>query len=102
VRAALEEAGRDPARFPIAKRVYLAVEDDERVARERMAAILDAMYGRPGLADRCAVCGPAERVAETVRAIADAGADEILLNPMYGHLAQLEALPEVVRLARRG
>jgi probable F420-dependent oxidoreductase len=102
VRAALEEAGRDPARFPIAKRVYLAVEDDERVARERMAAILDAMYGWPGLADRCAVCGPAERVAETVRAIADAGAHEILLNPMYGHLAQLEALPEVVRLARRG
>jgi probable F420-dependent oxidoreductase len=102
VRAALEEAGRDPARFAIAKRVYLAVEDDERVARERMAAVLDAMYGAPGLAARCAVCGPAERVAETVREIADAGAQEILLNPMYGHLAQLEALPEVVRLARRG
>jgi probable F420-dependent oxidoreductase len=102
VRAALEEARRDPARFAIAKRVYVAVEDDERVARERMAAILDAMYGWPGLADRCAVCGPAERVAETVRAIADAGAQEILLNPMYGHLAQLEALPEVVRLAAAG
>jgi probable F420-dependent oxidoreductase len=102
VRAALEEAGRDPARFPIAKRVYLAVEDDERVARERMAAVLDPMYGWPGLADRCAVCGPAERVAETVRQIAESGAEEILLNPMYGHLAQLEALPEVVRLARRG
>jgi probable F420-dependent oxidoreductase len=102
VRTALAEAGRDPERFAIAKRVYLAVEDDERVARERMAAVLDAMYGWPGLADRCAVCGPAERVAETVREIADAGAQEILLNPMYGHLAQLEALPEVVRLARRG
>jgi probable F420-dependent oxidoreductase len=98
----LEAGGRDPARFAIAKRVYVAVEDDERVARERMAAILDAMYGWPGLADRCAVCGPAERVAETVRAIADAGAQEILLNPMYGHLAQLEALPEVVRLAAAG
>jgi probable F420-dependent oxidoreductase len=102
VRAALEEARRDPARFAIAKRVYVAVENDERVARERMAAVLDAMYGWPGLADRCAVCGPAEQVAETVREIADAGAQEILLNPMYGHLAQLEALPEVVRLARRG
>jgi probable F420-dependent oxidoreductase len=102
VREALEEAGRDTARFPVAKRVYLAVEDDERVARERMAAVLDTMYGWPGLADRCAVCGPAERVAETIRRIADAGAEEILLNPMYGHLAQLETLPEVVRLARRG
>jgi probable F420-dependent oxidoreductase len=102
VRDALAEAGRDPARFPIAKRVYLAVEDDERVGMRRMSAVLDEMYGRAGLAERCAVCGPPERIAETVRELVDAGCGEVVLTPMYGHLAQLERLPEVVRLARAG
>ena len=100
VREELKAAGRDPGRFAIAKRVYVAVEDDEAVGRRRAAAILDEMYGVPGLADRCAVCGPPERIAETIRAVVDAGAQEVLLNPVYGHLAQLERLPEVVRLVR--
>jgi alkanesulfonate monooxygenase SsuD/methylene tetrahydromethanopterin reductase-like flavin-dependent oxidoreductase (luciferase family) len=99
---ALAEAGRDPARFPIAKRVYVAVEDDEDVGLRRMAAVLDTMYDWPGLAERCAVCGPPERIAETVRDLVSAGAHEVVLTPMYGFLAQLEALPEVVRLARDG
>ena len=30
----LEEAGRDPATFPISKRVYLAVDDNEKRAEE--------------------------------------------------------------------
>jgi probable F420-dependent oxidoreductase len=100
VREALAEAGRDPERFAIAKRVYLAVEDDAAVGRRRMAAVLDPMYGRAGLADRCAVCGPPEQIADTVREIVAAGAQEVMLTPMYGHLAQLERLPEVVRLVR--
>jgi len=99
IRDALAHAGRDPEHFAIAKRVYLAVEDDERVGMRRMSAVLDEMYGRPGLAERCAVCGPPERIAETVRNLAAAGCQEVSLTPMYGHLAQLERLPEVVRLA---
>ena len=99
IRDALADAGRDPEHFAIAKRVYLAVEDDERVGMRRMSAVLDEMYGRPGLAERCAVCGPPERIAETVRELVAAGCQEVSLTPMYGHLAQLERLPEVVRLA---
>lgn len=102
VRDALAEAGRDAALFPVAKRVYVAVEHDEQVGMRRMSAVLDEMYGRPGLAERCAVCGPPAHIAETVRALLDAGCEEVVLNPMYGHLAQLERLPEVVRLVRAG
>lgn len=100
VRRALEEEGRDPARFAIAKRVYVAVEDDEQVARRRLGAIIDGMYGASGLGERVAVGGPPERVAAALRDLAAAGAQELALTPMYGHLAQLEALAEVVRLAR--
>jgi probable F420-dependent oxidoreductase len=102
VRDELEAAGRDPARFPIAKRVYVAVEDDEAVARSRMVAVLDPMYRWPGLAERCALCGPPERCAEELRRLVAAGAQELVLTPMYGHLAQLEALAEVARLVRAG
>ena len=102
VRRALEEEGRDPARFPLAKRVYIAVEDAPEVGLRRLSAVLDAMYGSAGLGERVGVAGPPERCAEVLRGIVDAGATELVLTPMYGHLAQLEALAEVVRLARAG
>jgi probable F420-dependent oxidoreductase len=98
----LGDTGRDPARFAIAKRVYIAVEEDASVARQRLAAVLDAMYDRPGLTERCAVCGPPEHCAQVLRDLAAAGAQELVLAPMYGHLAQLEALDEVVHLVRKG
>ena len=45
VREALKEAGRDTGDFPIAKRVYIAVDDDADRARERVRATLRAFYG---------------------------------------------------------
>ena len=50
----------DPAGFPVAKRVYIAVDDDPGRARERMAAALISVYGHAfgsGLLP-VAVCGP--------------------------------------------
>lgn len=100
LRAALEEAGRDPAAFPTAKRVYIAVEESEARARERLAPLLDGMYGTAGLADRVAVCGPPERCADELRRLIAAGAGELVLNPIYAYAEQLEALAEVARLSR--
>jgi probable F420-dependent oxidoreductase len=97
----LEAAGRDRARFTIAKRVYIAVEDDAEVARRRLTRVLDHMYRWPGLGERVGVCGPPEHCAEQVRRLIDAGADEVILTPMYGHIAQLDGLERVARLAGR-
>jgi probable F420-dependent oxidoreductase len=94
LRAALEEAGRDPATFPVAKRVYLAIGDD---ARERLTPVLDGMYGMDGLTARSAVTGRADEVAEKLHELADAGAGELLLNPLYDHDEHLEQLAEIVR-----
>ena len=96
----LEAAGRDRARFTIAKRVYIAVEDDAEVARRRLSAVLDAMYSWPGLGERVGVAGTAEACAEQVRRLVEAGAEELVLAPMYAPLAQLERLAEVARLVR--
>ena len=70
LREELEQAGRDPAGFPIAKRVYIAAEKDERLARERLTAVLDGFYDRPGVTERVAVCGRPERCAEELRVAA--------------------------------
>ena len=97
---ALHEAGRDPSAFRIGKRVYVAVEDTERRARDRLTPILDGMYDAPGLTERVAVCGPPEESAEQLHGLVSAGARELLLHPMYDHLAQLEALASVAALVR--
>jgi probable F420-dependent oxidoreductase len=98
LREELDEAGRDPATFPIAKRVYIAVEDDEQLAVRRLTTELDRFYNRPGVTERVAVCGTPERCAEELRALLDLGAVELVLNPLYAPLEQLEALAEVRRL----
>jgi probable F420-dependent oxidoreductase len=97
---ALRTAGRDPGAFAIGKRVYIAVEDTEQRARERLTPILDGMYDAPGLTTRVAVCGPPDACAAQLRELTAAGARELLLNPMYDHLEQLEALATVAALVR--
>jgi alkanesulfonate monooxygenase SsuD/methylene tetrahydromethanopterin reductase-like flavin-dependent oxidoreductase (luciferase family) len=86
-----------PEGFPIAKRVYIAIEETESRARERLTPVLDGMYGWPGITDRVAVCGPAEQCAEELQRLIAAGAQELVLNPLYDHVRQLEALAEVAR-----
>ena len=94
VRAALEEAGRDPAGFPIAKRVYLAVADDGDEARREIADALNRLYGFFGLRDiaAVAVAGTPAECVEGLQEVADAGADLILLNPMTRERDQMEVL----------
>jgi probable F420-dependent oxidoreductase len=98
LRQELEKAGRDTEAFPTAKRVYIAVEDDEQAARDKLTPILDGMYGAPGLTDRVATCGTAEQVAERLGPLIDAGVGELLLHPLYEPLEQLDAAAEVRRL----
>ncbi len=103
VRAMLDEAGRDPSTFRIAKRVYLDVDDDAERARRRMGEALQRMYGYFGMPDMTPVSatGPPHAVAAGVREVIDAGADLVLLNPLSDHAEQLERLAaEVVPLLR--
>lgn len=91
LRRELGEQGRDPASFQIAKRVYIDVDDDESVARDRIAAALAGHYGGRGLED-VAIAGPPERCVEGLRRVIDAGAQLILLNPLVDDERQMERL----------
>ncbi len=94
VRAELAGQGRDQASFPIAKRVYIAVDDDAGRAREQIGAALDRHYGLAGRRDMTpvTVTGPPADCVRGLREVAEAGAELILLNPMYDDAAQMERL----------
>jgi alkanesulfonate monooxygenase SsuD/methylene tetrahydromethanopterin reductase-like flavin-dependent oxidoreductase (luciferase family) len=98
VRAALDEAGRDPATFRIAKRVYLTVDDDAERARRRTGEGLRRIYGYFGLPDLTpvSVTGPPAAVVDGLREVIAAGAELILLNPLFDDAEQLERLASEV------
>jgi alkanesulfonate monooxygenase SsuD/methylene tetrahydromethanopterin reductase-like flavin-dependent oxidoreductase (luciferase family) len=93
VRAALAGAGRPADSFPIAKRVYIAVDDDAGRARSRINAELARLYGRRVEAiESAAVAGTAADCVREVRAVAEAGAELILFTAMYDQAAHAERL----------
>jgi alkanesulfonate monooxygenase SsuD/methylene tetrahydromethanopterin reductase-like flavin-dependent oxidoreductase (luciferase family) len=94
-RAALEDAGRGS--FRIAKRVYVAVDDDAERARSRVSAGLDRLYGWFGLPDLLpvAVAGTPEDCVAGLRAVVEAGAELILLDPIDDDPAVLRRLAAV-------
>jgi probable F420-dependent oxidoreductase len=93
VQEALAEAGRDPASFGIAKRVYIAVDDDAERARRRAAASLVELYGDFGKGlEPAAITGPPDACVEGVRQVADAGAELILFTPFFDEPEQMERL----------
>jgi probable F420-dependent oxidoreductase len=93
VRLELDKQERDPGSFRIAKRVYIAVDDDAERARQRMAAGLIRIYGDFGRQlEPVAVTGPPDACASGLREVADAGAEMILLNTVFDQAEQMERL----------
>jgi probable F420-dependent oxidoreductase len=90
VQKALAEAGRDPATFALAKRVYLAVDPDRARTMARLREWFGWFYGNAALADRVAVVGSAEECAAGLRRVRAAGAELILLNFVADELGQAE------------
>jgi probable F420-dependent oxidoreductase len=92
LRQALTEQGRDPAAFPVAKRIYIGIDDDAERARTRMAEGLAGVYG-PAFGSTLmpvTVTGPADACVRGVQEVADAGAELILLTALFDETTQLE------------
>jgi probable F420-dependent oxidoreductase len=87
----LAAQGREPATFRIGKRVYVHVEDDAARAHQRLEDALARHYGG-GLWREHVVAGPPESCTAGLSAVADAGAQLLLLNPLLDADEQLERL----------
>jgi alkanesulfonate monooxygenase SsuD/methylene tetrahydromethanopterin reductase-like flavin-dependent oxidoreductase (luciferase family) len=101
VREALAAAGRPASEFPIAKRLYVAIDSTADRARQRMNTELEKLYGRrvPSI-EEAAVAGTVADIVSAVHAAASAGAERILFTPLHevrDHMEQIavEVIPRL-------
>src|SRR5438034_3574572 len=95
MRENLEKARRDPAAFPISKRVFLSVHERPDVARAELHRWFSVVYHNPNGADASGVHGPPEQVPQGLEQLVGTGANHPLLTPTRRHVEQLEALAAV-------
>jgi len=100
LREALEAAGRDVDTFPISKRVFLSVHDDGAVARAEVERWFATAYGNAALTGEGGVFGTPDEVGEQLDALAAAGANHLLLNPVTRYDEQVDALAAITGLGR--
>ena len=93
VREALAERGGGERDFAIAKRVYVAVDQDADRARARINDALERLYGRrvPSI-EAAAVAGTPAGCISELRAVAAAGAGLILCTPLFDQAEHAEIL----------
>ena len=90
--AFLEDIKKLPAVFPKAKRLYVALGDELPRLREWFAAF----YHKPEMAEQVAVWGSAQKIADQIRRMQDAGVGHVLLNPVFDEESQMERLASEV------
>jgi probable F420-dependent oxidoreductase len=97
LRDALDAEDRDPANYPVSKRVYVAIDDDADRAERRLADWFRHHYGNSEMASRVSIWGPADHCYEQIDAIIDDGAEHFLLNPVFDYDEHLDALRRYIR-----
>jgi probable F420-dependent oxidoreductase len=98
LREALEKIGRDPGRFPISKRIFMAVDERREVARAELNRWFTEVYHNPPGTDASGIWGTPEEVREKLELVVAMGANHLLLNPVSRHVEQVEAMAKVVGL----
>ena len=98
MREALAAAGRDPAGFPISKRIFVAVDERPDVARAELHRWFTEVYKNPAGTDASGLHGTPGQVRERIEEIVAMGANHLLLNPVSRYEEQVEAVAEVVGL----
>jgi probable F420-dependent oxidoreductase len=99
LKEALEKAGRDPHAFPISKRVFLSVHERPGVARAELQRWFTEVYRNPDGADASGAHGTPAQVREQLEALAAAGANHLLLNPVARYAEQVDTLAALVGLS---
>ena len=96
LRAELEKAGRDPATYPISKRVFMSVHERADVARDELNRWFTTVYRNPAGTDASGIHGSADQVRERLEKLVALGANHLLLNPVCRYAEQVEALAALV------
>ncbi len=90
IRRFLDETKRDPAAFGVAKRVYLAVDNDKTRAERRLREWFARRYKNADLGPKVSIWGSREECTEKIKEIVRAGAQHIVFNPMFDEMEHLD------------
>ena len=107
LRQYMEETNRDPKTLPISKRVYLAVDDNAAKGKAGLDEFFGARYpwmiqSNPNFVADICVWGSPEQVATGLIEVVEAGAEMIVLNPLWDYIEQMERLAtEVIPLVQQ-
>ncbi len=78
----LDSAVRDPATFPISKRVFLSVHEHSEVARAELYRWFTTVYQRTEGTDALGPHGTPEQLRAGIEEMIAMGANHLLLNPV--------------------
>ena len=92
IREELERRGRAIESFPIAKRVYIVIDDDSERAERRVSDWFGALYDRADMGSGMAVWGSVEQCVEGLMEVVEAGAGMLMLDPVFDYEEHLERL----------
>ena len=96
LRRLLEEAKRDPAKFPVSKRVYLAIDDNRERAERRLREWFGERYKNADMAPRVSIWGSVAECVDKLGELVRAGAQHFLLNPVFDEMEHLDKLASEV------
>jgi probable F420-dependent oxidoreductase len=92
----LDEAKREPATFVRSKRVYIAVDDNRDRAAGRLREWFGLRYKNADMAARVSIWGSRAECIDKVGELVNAGAQHLLLNPVFDEMEHLELLAREV------
>ena len=101
LRRLVEESGRDPDGFGIAKRVFVQVDPDKSRIEGRLMEFFGRTYGNPEEAKRAVIYGSAAECADRIAEVVAAGCQVPILDPIFDRETQMEALAADVLPALR-
>jgi probable F420-dependent oxidoreductase len=94
LRRLLEEAKRDPHRFAVSKRVYIAIDNDRERAERRLREWFGVRYKREAMASEVSIWGGRQECVDKLAELVRAGARHFLLNPVFDEMDHLEMLSQ--------
>ena len=98
VQELLAADGRNQRDFPISKRVYLAIEENEDLALRRLSEWSANYYGSAEVPVQSAIWGSLAKVQEQLAEWSELGIDEFVLNPVYDYERHANQLADVTGL----
>ena len=96
LRGYLEEEQRDPATFPISKRVYIAVDRDRARAEQRLREFFDSVYSNADRGPTVSVWGAPEECVQQLGEVLSMTPQLVLLNVVSDYMEQMETLAKEV------